>query len=187
MAATIAAYRRDRDLDAITRIWREVGWISDEDREAEALGYFFDAGSANVALVDGSAECAVHWVPGNIRHGATELPLCAVTAVTTSLIARRQGLALRLSAEALAEGSEAGAAVAALGMFEQGFYDRTGGYEHRLSFDPASLRALPSTRPPVRLTRDDWAEVHAALLRRSRWNGSVSRSSSGWATAKEAS
>ena len=123
-------------------------------------------------MVAGDAECLVHRTPGTIRYDGVDLPLCAITAVTTSPIARNLGLASRMTAEAIAAGAIDGAAVAALGMFEQGFYDRFGmgtlAYVDHLSFDPAKLRVDPPRRAPVRVTRDDWAEVAGLMARRAR-------------------
>ncbi|HAS10694.1 MAG TPA: hypothetical protein DCS55_09300, partial [Acidimicrobiaceae bacterium] len=86
-------------------------------------------------------------------------------------------LASALLVEALGEAVEEGAAVASLGFFEQGFYDRfgfgTGTYEHRLTFDPTSLTVPVPRRPPVRLGRDDMPELHALMTRRHRGHGSV--------------
>lgn len=172
------AYHEERDLAAVTRIWREVGWIDDDsDREASALRTFFSVGDTLVADVAGSAECAVHRTPGTFRLDRTDLPLSAITAVTTSHVARRQRLASDLLAEALARAHEDGAAMAALGIFEQGFYDRfgfgSGGYEHRLRFDPSTLTVPVPERPPVRVGPDDAREVHALLQRSHRPHGAV--------------
>jgi predicted acetyltransferase len=171
------SYDHETDFDAVVRIWREVGWIDTSDDQKEGLAAFLSVGSASVALIDGEAECLVHWTPGTLRHTGTDLPFCGITAVTTSRIARKRGFATRLTADALVEGIEAGKAVAGLGMFEQGFYDRfgfgTGTYEHRLSIDPGSLRVDVPYRTPVRVTADDWEDVHAALLRRMRPHGSL--------------
>jgi hypothetical protein len=171
-------YRED-DLASVTRMWREVGWVDHEsEREAEALRYFLgNVGTARVGVVDGDAECLVHRTPGTIRYDEVDLPLCAITGVTTSPIARNLGLASRMTAEAIAAGAIEGAAVAALGMFEQGFYDRFGmgtlAYIDSLSFDPARLRADPPRRAPIRVTRDDWKEVGELMARRARRHGSV--------------
>ena len=170
-------YDEERDLAAITRMWREVGWIDDSDDQADALRSFLRTGAALVADVGGEAECLVHRTPGSVRYADTDLALCAITAVTTSHVGRRQGLASDLMAQALARAARDGAAVASLGAFDQGFYDRfgfgTGTYEHRLSFDPATLAVAVPDRPPVRLTRDDHREMYEAMLRRHRGHGSV--------------
>lgn len=170
-------YDEERDLAAVTRMWREVGWIDDSDGQAAGLKTFLSMSKGLVADVHGEAECLVHRSTGTVRHTSTDLPLCAISAVTTSHVGRRQGLASALMAEALAEAVEEGAAVASLGFFEQGYYDRfgfgTGPYQHRLSFDPASLQVPVPDRPPVRLGAEHMREVHALLARRARGHGSV--------------
>ena len=170
-------YHEERDLAAVTRMWREVGWIDDTDHQATGLRDFLGAGAAIVADVGGEAECLVHRVTGSIRHGVTDLPLSAITAVTTSHVGRRQGLASVLVSQAIADAAREGAAVATLGIFDQGFYDRfgfgTGTYEHRLTFDPATLTVEVPARPPIRLDRGHAGEMHACLLRRHRGHGSV--------------
>ena len=172
------AYDHDRDFDALTRIWEEVGWIDrDDEGDAAGLRAFARTGHGLVADVDGSAECFVHRTKGSFRYVRTDLPLCAVTAVTTSHVARKQGLATGLVARLLAEGSDSGAAVAALGAFEQGYYDRfgfgSGPYEHSITVDPASLAVPVPERPPVRVGVDDAADLHALLARRHRSHGGL--------------
>lgn len=170
-------YDEERDLAAVTRMWREVGWIDDSDGQAAGLKTFLGMGRGLVADVRSEAECLVHRSAGTVRHTSTDLPLCAISAVTTSRVGRRQGLASALIAEALAEAVEEGAAVASLGFFEQGYYDRfgfgTSTYEHRLTFDPASLQVPLPDRPPVRIGADDLGDLHALLSRRHRGHGSV--------------
>ena len=172
-----------RDLDAVLRMWIEVGWL-EGPQQRQALEDFLAAGTAQIAEVDGDAECLVHWSPGTIHYGFAEggevdsLPLCAVTAVTTSPVARRKGFASRLTAEALARGAESGCAVAALGMFEQGFYDRMGfgtaAYENIFRFDPANLDVgHVDYRSPIRLGADDYRCIHQALSGRLKHHGSV--------------
>jgi predicted N-acetyltransferase YhbS len=153
------AYEEERDFAAVTRMWREVGWIDDSDAQAEALRRVAARGGGIVADVRGEAECLVLRTPGTVRYLDVDLPLCAISGVTTSHIGRRQHLATDLIVETLTAAAEEGAAVAALGFFEQGFYDRfgfgTASYEHRLRFDPASLdvpaphrRASPPSPSP---------------------------------------
>ena len=168
------AYEPDRDEDAVHRIWREVGWLA---KKEEVLDIFVSAGRAMVAEAGGNAECLVLTEPGTMRYLDTDLPFCAVTSVTTSRIARKQGLAKRLAAEVVALDAAGGAVVAGLSTFEQGFYDQIGfgmgGYEHRVRFDPAWLRVDAPCRMPARLTADDWAIAHEARLQRLRAHGSV--------------
>ena len=77
----------------------------------------------------------------------------------------------------VARDAEQGAAVSALGVFDQGFYDRlgfgNGGYEVWRSFDPATLRVPVEARTPVRLGTDDWERMHASRLTRMRRHGAV--------------
>ena len=169
----IGDYDASRDAAAVTRIWREVGWI-----DAEHQGFVkrvFECGRAVVLRIDGSAECAVHTVPGAMRYLHRDLALAAVTAVTTSHVARKLGAAQRLTALALANAAADGAEVAALGMFDQGFYDRlgfgSGPYAHEFTFDPASLNVAAGFRPPRRLTAKDWPAVHGCMTQRKRGHG----------------
>ena len=170
-------YDEDRDLASVARMWREIGWIEGSDEHTAALRTFLANGDGLVVDVDGEAECLVQRASGTIRHGSTDLPLCVVAAVTTSHVGRRQGLATAMLVEALRSAASGGAAVASLGIFEQGYYDRFGfgssTYEHRLSFDPASLLVPPPERPPVRIGPGDLQELHALLVRRHRGHGSV--------------
>ena len=134
----IRPFDYDKDLDAVKRLWREVGWV-DADSEP-ALDYFFKAGRTLVGLMQASVECSVNVVDGSILLGEQTLGLCAVTAVTTSRIARGRSFAQNITAKQLSDAISNGAAVAALGMFDQGFYDKlgfgTGAYEHEFSIDP---------------------------------------------------
>ncbi len=170
-------YEPDTDFDGVARIWREIGWLDagDEDQE-KGLRAFAEQYQGRIAVIDGSPECYVATGMGSIRHLADDLPLSVVTAVTTSHVARRQGLAKRLTAESIARDAAAGAAVSALGMFDQGYYNQlgygTGTYEYWHSVDPASLRVPVTARPPVRITKDDWESVHRSRLRRRRGHGS---------------
>ena len=86
----IRPYDRARDLDAVIRIWREVGWVTD-DHEEEPLGMFLDACDVEVGCLDEHAECAVATLPGTMRYQNTDLPLSLVMAVTTSHIGRKHG------------------------------------------------------------------------------------------------
>ena len=144
-----------------------------------------------MADLDGQAECLVTSVPGTIRYLSDELRLSAITGVTTSRVARKQGLAKRLTAESIAADVADGAQVCALSMFEQGFYNRlgfgTGGYEHTIRFDPADLDIDSVFRPPRRLSLDDAEIVHEAMLNRKRGHGGcnllpieITRGSLGW-------
>ena len=172
-------YDAEKDGEAIRRIWEEVGWIEPDNKgHREALGWFAEAGSALVGLVRDEAECLVLTAPGTLRYLHTDLPFSAVSGVTTSAVARKQGLASRLTARAVAEAAQDGAVVSGLGAFEQGYYTRfgfgMGGYDHKLMFDPGELQVPAKARPPYRLTVDDWEEMHTNRLGRKRYHGAVS-------------
>jgi len=114
----------------------------------------------------------------SIRYDRTDLPMSAITGVTTSHIGGKQGFATTMTARALRNGAESGAAVSILGMFEQGFYDRfgfgTANYVHLVTFDPQSLMVdhIPY-RAPTRLTVDDASDMSAALAGRLTRHGGV--------------
>ncbi len=173
-----ASYAADRDADDVIRIWREVRWIDDEDAERAALRRFLDGGPVEVARVDGVAECAVARMMGEFDLDSMRVPLCAITGVTTSHVGRKLGLASTLTSRALRNGADDGAAIAALGMFEQGFYDRfgfgTGAYAYEMVFDPSSLRVdHVAYRRPVRLGDDDVDEMYQATINRRQHHGAV--------------
>ena len=122
----IAPYA-DEYFDDVHRQWVEVGWIdrgSDSDKETQRI--WMSVGHGSVAIVDEHAEAFGHWTPGTVWYVDRPVTLCAVTAITTSRVARRQGLASALTARALKEGKEAGMTIAGLGIFDQGYYDRFG-------------------------------------------------------------
>ena len=173
---TYRTYDQDKDIEAARRIWREVQWL-DDSTEEKLLDAFLRDGRALVADLHGSAECLVTANPGKIKYLNEELSLSVVTSVTTSRIARKQGLAKKLTARIIAEEAEAGAIVSTLGIFEQGFYDQlgygSGSYEHWMSFDPADITIKRIIRPPVRLGSDDWKQIHSALQSRKTQHGGV--------------
>lgn len=169
-------YDPDRDLAAVQRIWREVGWI-DSTKGEESLVPHLAAGEALVATIRGEAEALAVATPAEISYLGTPLSLCAVTGVTTSRIARRLGFAQKLTAGLLANHAARGCAVTALGMFDQGFYNQlgygNGPYEHELYLDPKSLLVSASFRPPERFAAEDYEEIHQALLNRHKSHGAV--------------
>jgi len=173
---TFRAYRPDEDRAAVEAVWREVGWI-DPEGDAEALGVFLESGRTVVAEVDGRAECVVNTDPGTLRYLDEEIQISCITGVTTSRIVRKRGLASRLTAHALATDAADGALLAALGAFEQGFYNQlgfgNGSYAHSCTFDPAQLTIEVDPRTPRRLTPDDWETVHRSRLARHRPHGGV--------------
>src|SRR5450756_2295726 len=108
-------YNKDKDRDNIMRVWRETGWL--HPGCDEMVDCVMEAGRAWVAEIDGAAEAEASTAPGTIRYLNEELPLAAVTAVSTSLVGRKKGLATQLTALAIANEAAAGALVAGLGMF----------------------------------------------------------------------
>jgi hypothetical protein len=166
-------YSPKRDREAVRRVYRECGWL-DKGKEP-ALEALLKGSRAIVAEVNAEAECVVLTAQGTMRYLDEDLPASFVTGVTTSRVARKQGLASELTARCVARDAAEGSLVSCLGMFEQGYYDRlgfsTGGYEHWYAFDPAELTLVAKPRAPRRIAADDWKAVHAARLRRRRVHG----------------
>jgi len=166
----------EKDRKAAYRIWREINWIDDKTEE-ELLDVFLKEGSALVAELDGSAECLVTSKPAILKYQKKDLALSVITSVGTSRVARKQGLAKKMTAKQIALDTEAGAIVSTLGIFEQGFYNQlgygNGSYEHWISFDPADIKIDGKLRPPRRLVKDDWKLIHGALLHRACRHGAV--------------
>ena len=171
-------YSDPADRSAAIRIWNEVGWIEDEKREQEALAVFLSGADVWLAELRRTPECIVATMPGTVRYLSTEMQMRAVAAVSTSRVGRRQGLARRLTAHALAADAREGEVVSFLGMFDQGFYNQlgfgTGSYSRFISFDPATLNVSGSPRVPYRLTMKDAAVIHESRLHRVRFHGSCS-------------
>ncbi|MGK0340884.1 MAG: hypothetical protein ACJAXW_001429, partial [Candidatus Azotimanducaceae bacterium] len=89
---TYRSYNSRTDVKAVRRIWLECGWIDDLETEGIFVSEFFDgAEDALVATIDNEAECAVHSTNGTLRYQSESLSLGAVTAVTTSRVARKLG------------------------------------------------------------------------------------------------
>ncbi len=172
----IRPYNAEKDHEAIPRIWQEVGWISRSEALDAAANRFVAGGRALVAEINGATESQVSSMPGLVRYLDTDLHFSGVTAVATSRIARKQGLAARLTARLVAEDSAAGVQVMGLSMFEQGFYNQLGfGTAPNtlwVGFDPAQLRVAVKARIPERITVENWAAVHAARQTRMRGHGS---------------
>jgi hypothetical protein len=174
----IRFYDVDRDRDAIHRVFREVGWIQSGKHQEEAMDILVQTGRTHVADVYGEAESLVVTTAGDLRYLAESVPFSAVLSVCTSRVARKQGIAGRLTSRAVAVDALDGAAVSGLGMFEQGFYNQvgfgTGAYMHLISFDPAQLRVDATARVPRRISLEDVDLAHAGRLARARCHGSVS-------------
>ncbi len=171
-------YNPATDRQAAHRILREVGWEDHTPEHEEASDLSLTAGQTMAAELDGAVECVVAIAPATVRYLGEDLPMAALTAVVTSHVARKQGLAARLGALSLARQAADGALVAGLGMFEQGYYDHlgfgTGSYDHQFAFDPAQLTVRTRPRVPRRLTAAEAEAVHAARLSRPRGHGAFS-------------
>lgn len=175
------------DHGALARIWQECGWISDAEAEVATLGAIAETGGASVAIVDGVAESFGQWSPATLRYIDTDLPLCHIGAITTSRLGRRRGFASMMTERCLAQGAADGYAVASLGIFDEGFYDRfgfgTGAPVSMVSFDPASLRVDVPYRTPERLSLDNSDEMQAAMANRLPAHGGITMALSefyGW-------
>lgn len=164
------------DLPDVQRVWKECGWV-DSDEQAALIASFLEDAIVRVADVDGSVESLTSGHAGVMRYRDVDLDAVLVSAVITSWVGRKRGLARRLTADVLSEAARGGALVAALGIFEHGFYDTlgfgTGPYEHVVRFDPSSLRVAGEHRTPIRLGPEDHAEIAAALRTRKRGHGGV--------------
>ncbi|NKB35493.1 MAG: GNAT family N-acetyltransferase [Pseudomonadales bacterium] len=174
----VRPYDPEKDREAVQRIWKEIHWIDDDDKDdARSMDLFLAESRVLVADVNDQAECMVSSAPGTIMHLENELSLSIVAAVTTSLVARKLGLASQLTAQLVAQDAAEGLDVAALGMFEQGFYSRlgfgTGPYEHKVQFNPAHLKVSRKAGVPERLNEDHYKDIHSALMHRWRTHGSV--------------
>lgn len=166
------------DFPAIRRLWTEAGWIEHDERSRKGLDAYVGASHTHVTEIRGQAEGACMVQDGTLLHDDTELPLVGLGSVNVSRIARRRGLGAALSAAAIGERASAGSAVAVLGIFDQGFYDRlgfgSGPYTHEWTFDPADLRVDVPDEPPIRLGLDDAERMHRNRLARFRVHGAAS-------------
>ena len=177
MTIEILDYDHDRDFDAVKQVWLDVGWLDEDNVEDHEKGLeaLLTTSKSVVFPIDGVAECSVISQPGFMRYLNADLNLGIVAAVTTGHVARRMGAARKLTADVLATLAEDGAEIAALGMFDQGFYDQlgfgSGAYISIFHFDPHTLNVTNRFRPPKRLTRDHWQDMHTAMRNRKRSHG----------------
>lgn len=159
----IRPYNYKQDFEDIRKVWHEAGWMEFEN--SESMKVFFESGRTTVAEINGHAESMGLTITGELLHIDNRLNLCVVGAVTTSHIARKLGLARKVTVSRIAEDATNGAHVSTLGMFEQGFYNTLGfgtaAYVHITTFQPAFLKNLPKHGIPCRLTAKDAEEIHA--------------------------
>lgn len=172
-------YDPEKDRDAVHQIWLETGWI--EKDNPKPMDAMIENSQTIVADINGSPECLVVSFPGDIDYLGERLKFSCIGGVTTSLIARRQHLAGRLTAEKIALDAIDGAVVSGLGIFEQGYYDKLGfgtlSYERVVKFSPSNIKLDLKSRVPDRLGMDDWEKMHRARLGRRRLHGSCSMDS----------
>jgi len=186
------AMRLPYDIEGMLPLWRDAGWDQDgENAEGEARRHLTDATS--YVAVDSAGICsAAVAMEGTFQCLDTALPLSAVTAVLTASYARKKGHAARLLARLLAAERERGAVVAALGVFDQGYYNRTGfgnaARDNVIVINPAALRTPAAARdalndPDVRivpLSLRDSDALYAADLRRYKHHGSCTITKAGY-------
>jgi len=167
-------YNKEMDAKAVLRIMEEVGWA--EDGPDDLLAWV-EGCTAWVALINDEAETSVWTMAGHILHNDSQVSYVNVSAVVCGRLARKQGLAGRLTAEAVASAAANGAAVAGLGVFDQGFYDRLGFGTNTpvisRTFDPADLTVTVRPRVPRRLTADDYEAMHACWMQRRPLHGQI--------------
>lgn len=168
-------YRGD-DFAAVKQIWKECGWI-DDDEEGELIRDFIAGSDVLVGTIDDNPECCAISTPGSLQYAQSSLRLGGVSGVTTSHVSRQLGFARKLTARLLARQANDGHAVSGLGMFDQGFYNKVGfgngSYEFMTEFDPSTINLRSEFRPPKRLTVDDYAAIHEAMVSRRLGHGNV--------------
>ncbi len=169
-------YDTDRHKDSVRRIWKEIGWLTQSSNQEQPIDSAFEGTRSWVAELDNEAEGTVNTCSGTIRYQHEDIPISCVLGVATSRIARKRGIASKLTARAIADDATSGAALSILGIFDQGYYNQlgfgTGNYEHLCSFSPSALNVSAIPRTPKRLAVDDWEDIHHSRLNRSRVHGS---------------
>ena len=165
----VAVYDEDLHRAGAQLVWHDCGW-SDKVDECELLDTFFKLGPSWVGIRDETVQSIVHTAAATIRYQETDIPLQAVTGVTTALQARRGGLAAKTLGHAMAAGVANGAIVSALGIFDQGYYDRLGygslDIMRFIRFDPKDIRGAAIHRSPHRFSESDIEDIHNARSRR---------------------
>lgn len=171
-------YNKEKHLEKCISIWMDVGWLMQGQEELANL--WFDSADALVGEHDNEAVALGLAHSGTFCHTAhsQDLSFCAISAVTVAFHGRKLGFAGTLTAELLAWGAERGEVFAGLGMFEQGFYDRLGfanfPYTRIAEFRPSELILSGSfSSDPVRLSKQNWQEIHQSRINRLRFHGSV--------------
>lgn len=164
MDMKIESYRPEAHLEGCRRIWKEVGWLPGTPRGTACMERFFLDNPCLVAELDGQAEAQAVSVTGTVRHLESKLPFLVVASVIVGRPGRKRGLGTAVTAEATARGADEGYAVAALGFFEQGYYNRlgygNGPYNRIVTFRPSDLSPeLPYPARPCRIGEENLDEV----------------------------
>ncbi len=162
-------YNPETDSDRLIQIWKDVGWISDDEQHAIVKRYHEDC-IAFVGELNGVIGSLSSSSIGSFDFDGVQIPMIAITGVTSGFEFRRQGLAGKVSAKVLSEGFENGAALSILGAFDQGYYEKLGfgniSDDRNVVFDPGRLKVAGKTRSPVRLGEEDWERMHNARISR---------------------
>lgn len=165
----------EKDRKDCYRIWRDIGWL--EKGKEEVMDISIEGCRARVCDLNGEAEALGLSCRGSLKYLGDDIPLSVIAAITTGYAGRRRGLASKLTAELVALDAAEGAALSALGIFDQGYYDKfgfgTGPYETSISFDPATLKINRKTPTPVRLTIDDFKQIHESRINRMPHHGAA--------------
>lgn len=170
----IRPYKQE-DVEHCVRIFREIGWMDGKDTDKDVFNAYIDEAHPLVAELHGEVEVFVVTRTGSCKYLEEDIPFSAVTGVATSRVARQKGLAATVTAKAIAQSAENGAAMTMLGMFDQGYYEKFGygstTYYRISTFDPASLNVPRLSRSPKRLTKEDAEAMHHCRNRRRRYHG----------------
>ena len=174
MSLIIRKVNNKTDQKFIYQIWHEVGWI--EPEKFDILQNWINNSRGLVAELNNRPECYVSSIHGNLKYQNTLLPFSCISGVTTSLIARKQNLAGKTTAQKIAEDVQSGATICGLGMFEQGYYNQlgfgTGTYEYFIHFSPSTLNIDIPFQVPERLSKNDLKDIQLNRENRLRKHGS---------------
>ncbi len=178
---TIRGYDMNRHREACKHIWQEVGWLPDFPGGIAATEQYFAQNPCLVAETESGAEALAVAVPGELRHLECTLPFWAVTSVTVGRAGRKKGLGASVTAEITALGADSGCAVAGLGIFEQGYYNRlgygNGPYNRIVTFRPSDLPGtLPFPERPCGIGPKNLDEVYESIRNRMACHGQATLS-----------
>ena len=167
-------YNPKKDKDALYRISKEICWPT------EGIETFVDEGRNIVVEVNGEIEAFASSSLGKMQYlnggdDKDKIPFSNIGTVATSLIMRKQGIAGKITALKIAEDVEDGAAICALDMFDQGYYDKlgfgTGSYTNYITFPLKALKITGKPKIPTRLTKKDWKVVNESMHNRLSYHG----------------